>query len=162
MRGTRAHSPALQLSWPLLVPHAGFLVHRRCVTLLRALDSLAARLSRSLDDNQAEQDRCVAAGSQIGRSDASDAPDAPLRVWPGGLMFGRSIGDPQAGDAVIAHPDVRQARRPGAYPNLHYSYRTCLASQQSPLPSNAPAAASPTPLGRLSSHSPLPIRAHRR
>lgn len=69
-----------------------------------------------LDDSKAERQRCEEAGSKIGPSDATADPDAPLRVWPGGLMFGRSIGDEKAGDAVIPTPDVRQVRVPCVAP----------------------------------------------
>lgn len=61
-----------------------------------------------IDDSRAEQQRLEAAGSEIARSTVDSEPVGPLRVWPGGLAMGRTIGDLDAGPAVCAEPDVWQ------------------------------------------------------
>lgn len=32
----------------------------------------------------------------------------PLRVWPGGLAMGRTIGDASAGSVATCEPEIRQ------------------------------------------------------
>lgn len=34
----------------------------------------------------------------------------PMRVWPGGLAMGRTLGDHAGGAAVLCEPEIRQAR----------------------------------------------------
>ncbi|KAK3278009.1 hypothetical protein CYMTET_14019, partial [Cymbomonas tetramitiformis] len=61
-----------------------------------------------LDDNKVEVARCEAAGNEIGQAVFDGIPDGPLRVWPGGLMMARTIGDLEAGAVVTADPEVKQ------------------------------------------------------
>lgn len=44
----------------------------------------------------------------------------PLRVWPGGLAMGRTLGDASGGDAVLCIPEIRQAssRLYGLHPSI--------------------------------------------
>lgn len=49
----------------------------------------------------------VRAGS-IEQSNIDGVPAGPLRVWPGGLAMSRTIGDHEAGNIVIAEPEIRQ------------------------------------------------------
>lgn len=46
-----------------------------------------------LDDCKAEQQRIKAQGFEISSSNVEGRPCGPLRVWPGGLAMGRSLGD---------------------------------------------------------------------
>lgn len=36
----------------------------------------------------------------------------PVRLWPGGIMVGRAIGDRDVGDILLPHPHIRQLRIP--------------------------------------------------
>lgn len=79
---------------------------------LAFLDTGAAVLQVSgnhrIDDNKAERQRIKDAGGAIDQADLDGRGVGPLRVWPGGLAFSRSIGDARAGDLVPATPEVRQ------------------------------------------------------
>lgn len=44
----------------------------------------------------------------IEQSNIDGKPAGPLRVWPGGLAMSRTIGDHEAGNLVIAEPEIRQ------------------------------------------------------
>jgi len=57
-----------------------------------------------LDTSEKERERIVAAGGEVARKNEYDV-EQPLRLWPGGLMMGRSIGDPEAPHA-IADPAI--------------------------------------------------------
>lgn len=46
-----------------------------------------------LEDNKVEQERIRAQGCEVSPSLLEGKPCGPLRVWPGGLAMGRSIGD---------------------------------------------------------------------
>ena len=41
------------------------------------------------------------AGGSIAQSDIDGVIAGPLRVWPGGLMMTRSLGDASAGDVSV-------------------------------------------------------------
>ena len=60
-------------------------------------ESMASLLQVSgnhrLDDSKAEQERIRDQGFEISSSNVEGRPCGPLRVWPGGLAMGRSIGD---------------------------------------------------------------------
>ena len=67
-----------------------------------------------LEDSKCERERVIKAGSTISRSligsnsEGTRAEAGPLRVWPGGLAMSRSLGDADAGSAVLAEPEIRQ------------------------------------------------------
>lgn len=46
-----------------------------------------------LDDSKSEQERIKAEGFEVSSSNLEGRPCGPLRVWPGGLAMGRSLGD---------------------------------------------------------------------
>lgn len=58
-----------------------------------------------LERNSSEQQRCRNAGGRVEREDPSDAKK-PLRLWPGGLMMSRVLGDFDAPQALPA-PEIR-------------------------------------------------------
>ena len=60
-----------------------------------AQDNLASQVSGNhrLDDSKAEQDRIKTEGFEVSSSNLEGRPCGPLRVWPGGLAMGRSLGD---------------------------------------------------------------------
>ena len=66
------------------------------------------------DTNVEEKQRVVKQGGKIGRAvhAATGQPSGPLRAFPGGLAMGRSIGDLDCGDWVLAAPSVQQAQLP--------------------------------------------------
>lgn len=63
-----------------------------------------------LERNASEQQRCRAAGGLVAKEETADSQAAttkkPLRLWPGGLMMSRVLGDNDAPQA-IATPEVR-------------------------------------------------------
>ena len=46
-----------------------------------------------LDDNKKEKERIKKQGFEVSSSKVEGRPTGPLRVWPGGLAMGRSLGD---------------------------------------------------------------------
>ncbi|GBG25740.1 Protein phosphatase 2C [Hondaea fermentalgiana] len=61
-----------------------------------------------LDNNEAERERVTREGGEIARCSGvvdDDKADDPLRLWPGGLMMSRTIGDPDAKQA-LATPEI--------------------------------------------------------
>ena len=46
-----------------------------------------------LDDNKSEQERIKGQGFEVSSSRVEGRPCGPLRVWPGGLAMGRTLGD---------------------------------------------------------------------
>jgi len=46
-----------------------------------------------LEDNKAEQERIKGQGFEVSSSRVEGRPCGPLRVWPGGLAMGRTLGD---------------------------------------------------------------------
>uniref|UniRef100_A0A7S2WSN0 Uncharacterized protein n=1 Tax=Mucochytrium quahogii TaxID=96639 RepID=A0A7S2WSN0_9STRA len=58
---------------------------------------LRLNTNHRLDNNEEECKRIVAAGGEVQKASArsTDKKD-PLRLWPGGLMMGRTLGDPDA------------------------------------------------------------------
>ena len=67
-----------------------------------------ASTSHRLDDSKYEVDRVRRAGATVARAVRPDnlTPSGGLRLWPGGLALGRSLGDADCGTAVIPDPDV--------------------------------------------------------
>ena len=64
--------------------------------------------SHRLDVNTHEQERVAAAGAMLGYARRSDGSvsSGPLRLWPGGLAMGRSLGDADCGDAILPEPAI--------------------------------------------------------
>ena len=62
------------------------------------------------DNNAAEAARCARAGHRV----ATLPMGGPLRVWPGGLMMTRAIGDIDVGAVILAEPETRRIRIPHA------------------------------------------------
>mmetsp|Transcript_68742 Transcript_68742/g.136201 ORF Transcript_68742/g.136201 Transcript_68742/m.136201 type:complete len:375 (-) Transcript_68742:154-1278(-) len=71
------------------------------------------RLGSSEDPSQ-EAKRIAAAGGTLAhaRSPKTGKISGPLRAWPGGLAMGRSIGDADCGDWVLATPSIRECAIP--------------------------------------------------
>lgn len=46
-----------------------------------------------LEDNKKEQERISSQGFELSSSRIEGRPAGPLRVWPGGLAMGRTLGD---------------------------------------------------------------------
>lgn len=46
-----------------------------------------------MDDSKAEQERIKQQGFEVSSSRIEGRPCGPLRVWPGGLAMGRTLGD---------------------------------------------------------------------
>eukprot|EP00798_Chlamydomonas_sp_ICE-L_P008245 gene8245-1514_t len=59
-------------------------------------------------ENKEEAERVEAAGGEIAPSELGGS----LRVWPGGLMMTRSLGDRDAKGLAVGHPEVRQISIP--------------------------------------------------
>ena len=66
------------------------------------------------DTNADEVKRVVGQGGHIGRAQkaATGQPSGPLRAFPGGLAMGRSIGDGDCGEWVLAAPSVQHVQLP--------------------------------------------------
>ena len=56
-----------------------------------------------VSDNPEDVARVVKAGGVIAQSDVDGIIAGPMRVWPGGLMMTRSIGDASAGEVRHRH-----------------------------------------------------------
>lgn len=63
---------------------------------------------RAAHCSEEERKRCEAHGATFARATATDGktPIGPLRLFPGGLMVTRSLGDSDSSAAVIPTPDV--------------------------------------------------------
>ena len=66
------------------------------------------------DNNAEEAQRVVDQGAKIGRAVQAETgqPSGPLRAFPGGLAMGRSIGDLDCGEWVLATPSVQRVQLP--------------------------------------------------
>ena len=75
-------------------------------------DMIALGVDHRLDGNADERQRVIEAGAKIGRAvhPSTGQPSGPLRAFPGGLAMGRSIGDLDCGEWVLAEPSCRQAK----------------------------------------------------
>ena len=77
--------------------------------------------SHRVQDNAAERKRMLTTGSVVaqlgfhlqGPAKPGEQGVGPLRIWPGGLCVSRSIGDIDAGPAILPMPHVRQVIRCG-------------------------------------------------
>ena len=54
-----------------------------------------------VSDAPEDVERVKRAGGSIAQSDIDGVIAGPLRVWPGGLMMTRSLGDASAGDVSV-------------------------------------------------------------
>lgn len=89
------------------------------------LDTGAEVIELSCDhrigNSPAELARLEAAGGRLARlNEWGSGPSAshheglgPVRLWPGGVMVGRAVGDRDVGDILLAAPALRQVRRHG-------------------------------------------------
>eukprot|EP00908_Phaeocystis_cordata_P026023 Transcript_85.p1 GENE.Transcript_85~~Transcript_85.p1 ORF type:complete len:422 (-),score=94.87 Transcript_85:312-1577(-) len=77
-------------------------------------DMIALGVDHRLDGNADERQRVIEAGAKIGRAvhPSTGQPSGPLRAFPGGLAMGRSIGDLDCGQWVLAEPSCRQTKMP--------------------------------------------------
>eukprot|EP00208_Stichococcus_sp_RCC1054_P003755 CAMPEP_0206138556 /NCGR_PEP_ID=MMETSP1473-20131121/3407_1 /ASSEMBLY_ACC=CAM_ASM_001109 /TAXON_ID=1461547 /ORGANISM="Stichococcus sp, Strain RCC1054" /LENGTH=535 /DNA_ID=CAMNT_0053532023 /DNA_START=78 /DNA_END=1682 /DNA_ORIENTATION=- len=65
-----------------------------------------------LDDSKAERERILATGAEVAQSEVEGKGVGPMRVWPGGLAMGRTIGDHAGGAVVLCEPEIRQMTLP--------------------------------------------------
>ncbi|KAK9844809.1 hypothetical protein WJX74_007066 [Apatococcus lobatus] len=91
------------VGWDVFVANVG----DSCAYLDTGSEVLQVSGNHRLDDAKAERERVEAAGSNVSQSNLDGKPVGPMRVWPGGLAMSRSIGDHEAGEAVISTPEVR-------------------------------------------------------
>lgn len=61
-------------------------------------ECLRVSANHRIDDSMAERERIKSAGGCVAQASVNDVGIGPLRVWPGGLAMGRTIGDPLAGE----------------------------------------------------------------
>ena len=62
-----------------------------------------------LEDSKSEKERIRSQGFELSRSKCEGRPTGPLRVWPGGLAMGRTIGDFEVGDiSDTSHDHILQ------------------------------------------------------
>jgi len=75
-----------------------------------------ASTDHRLHSSMEEQDRVLRAGGRLAyaKHPATHMPAGVLRLWPGGLAVGRSIGDADCGNVVISTPAVEVVRLPEA------------------------------------------------
>ncbi|KAK9814069.1 hypothetical protein WJX72_000281 [[Myrmecia] bisecta] len=105
--GTTATVVAL-VGWEVVVANVG----DSCAVLDTGSEVVQISGNHRLEDNKAEQRRCTDAGCDISTSVLEGKNVGPLRVWPGGLAMSRTIGDYDAGEVVLAEPEVRQVTLP--------------------------------------------------
>lgn len=96
------------VGWDVFVANVG----DSCAYLDTGCEVLQVSGNHRLDDAKGERERVEAAGSNVSQSNLDGKPVGPMRVWPGGLAMSRSIGDHEAGEAVISTPEVRHAVLP--------------------------------------------------
>ncbi|XP_024531793.1 probable protein phosphatase 2C 15 [Selaginella moellendorffii] len=95
--------------WTVTVASVG---DSRCVLDTEA-GVMPMTVDHRLDDNEAERQRIVDCGGEVGRlSTALGVEYGPLRCWPGGLCLSRSIGDADVGEYIVAVPFVKQVKLP--------------------------------------------------
>ena len=78
-----------------------------CAYLDTGSEVLAVASNHRLENSKCERERIEEAGGEVACSTINGKPAGPLRVWPGGLAMGRTIGDVDAGDLAIAEPDIK-------------------------------------------------------
>lgn len=59
-----------------------------------------------MSDNAEDVERIVRLGGIIAQSDVDGVIAGPLRVWPGGLMMTRSLGDASAGNVSVSQAEA--------------------------------------------------------
>ena len=57
------------------------------------IECLQVSGNHRLDDNKSEQERIKGQGFEVSSSRVEGRPCGPMRVWPGGLAMGRTLGD---------------------------------------------------------------------
>ena len=81
-------------------------------------DAFLATVNHSIQSNEAERKRLVAAGvllaamseDTMGPAKPGERGSGPVRCWPGGSTVSRSIGDVEAGEHVLPCPHICQVR----------------------------------------------------
>ncbi|GAX81509.1 hypothetical protein CEUSTIGMA_g8937.t1 [Chlamydomonas eustigma] len=96
------------VGWTLLVASVG----DSLAFLDTGTEILQISGNHRVSDCPEEAERVRQAGGHIAQSDIDGVVAGPLRVWPGGLMMTRSIGDAAAGDLCLGEPEVRQVTIP--------------------------------------------------
>lgn len=73
-----------------------------------------ASTDHRLHTNKDEQNRVLRMGSRLAYATdpVTKMPAGSLRLWPGGLAVGRSLGDADCGDAVSCEPSVNVVKLP--------------------------------------------------
>ena len=76
--------------------------------LITASEVSRITVDHRLQGNTAEQERVRSAGAIVAyaRHPTGGYPSGPLRMWPGGLATGRSIGDADCEDFAICEPAI--------------------------------------------------------
>lgn len=106
---------ALVSGWLLSVANVG----DTCAILHTGDKVMEMTRSHRLDDCPDERKRLSESGAHLaslgyllkGPAEPGENGIGPLRVWPGGLAVGRSIGDTDVSPHVLPLPHVRQVRR---------------------------------------------------
>lgn len=105
--GTTA-TVAVLVGWELLIANVG----DSLAFLDTGSEVIQVSGNHRLDTNKAEQARLREAGCEVSRSTVEHKPVGPLRVWPGGLAMGRTLGDSEVGLLLSAPPS--KASRQGS------------------------------------------------
>lgn len=107
-KGGSTATVAMVIGWELIVANVGDSI----AILDTGTEVLQVSGNHRLSDNTAEVERIEASGGEVATSTVDGKPAGPIRVWPGGLAMARSIGDVDAGERVLADPEVKQVTIP--------------------------------------------------
>jgi serine/threonine protein phosphatase PrpC len=99
---------AMAVGWELLIANVG----DSLAYLDTGSEVLSLCVTHRLQDNAAEVKRIEESGGEVACSTVDGKPAGPLRVWPGGLAMGRTLGDDEAGDLVPGCPALVQVTIP--------------------------------------------------
>lgn len=68
-----------------------------------------------LEDNEKERERVTKLGGKLARAANSQGqPCGPIRVWPGGVVQARAVGDRDVGDLIDATPACATVKLPAS------------------------------------------------
>ena len=99
---------AVAVGWELIVANVG----DSLAFLDTGAEVLAVSGNHRLESNKTEVERILGSGGEVAPSTVDGKPAGPIRVWPGGLAMGRSIGDAEAGERVCAEAEICQVSIP--------------------------------------------------
>lgn len=105
--GTTA-TMAVAVGWELLLANVG----DSLAYLDTGSEVLSLCVTHRLEDNASEVKRIEESGGEVACSTVDGKPAGPIRVWPGGLAMGRTLGDDEAGDLVPGTPALVQVTLP--------------------------------------------------